>query len=178
YANPQRLNPGNISIIRSTVTPTDTPPADCGAAQPRNCDTAVFANPLSEYSIILNANGTVTVVDNGPALGNPNLSTGTDTLRNIQQLQFSGVTAPVPGRRFPVPGVVGLSQAAATTAITGAGLSVGNVTSGNSTTIAIGLVASSNPLAGTSLPANAPVDLVISLGTVVPTATGTLLGDG
>jgi Ca2+-binding RTX toxin-like protein len=75
FANPPRLNPGNITIIRSIVTPPAVP-ADCGAAHPQNCDTAVFANPLSEYAIVLNPNGSVTVRDNGPALGNPNLARG------------------------------------------------------------------------------------------------------
>src|SRR5262249_60268167 len=42
FSDPQRLNPGNISIVRSIVTPTDPRPADCGAATPRNCDAAGF----------------------------------------------------------------------------------------------------------------------------------------
>ena len=48
FSDPQRLNPGSISIVRSIVTPV-VPRPDCGAAHPLNCDTAVFANPIAEY---------------------------------------------------------------------------------------------------------------------------------
>src|SRR6185436_4522211 len=131
FSDPQRLNPGNISIVRSIVQ---------GA---RGLDTAVFANPLSEYDIRLNANGTLTVTDNGPAAGNPNLGTGTDTLRNIEFLQFSDVTIPAPGAIFrTVPNVVNQSQGAATANITAAGLVVGTVTTAASATIAEGRVIS------------------------------------
>src|SRR2546425_3665576 len=87
FADPQRLNPGNISIIRSIVTPV-VPPADCGAVTPLNCDTAVYNFPRAEYDITANANGTVTVTD-VPLLRAvaAHLSEGTDTLRNIEQLQ-------------------------------------------------------------------------------------------
>jgi len=155
----------------------DPGPADCGAAHPQNCDTAVFANPLAEYSIILNANGSVTVRDDGPAGGNPNPVTGTDTLLNIEQLQFSDVTIPVPAPRFTVPAVVGLPQATAESNIRAAGLRVGVVTTANSTTIHIGSVISSTPKEGTTVARNSLVDLVVSLGTVTPLVTGLPLGD-
>src|SRR5262245_37218659 len=41
FSDPQRLNPGNIRIVRTIVTPSAVAP-DCGNANPRNCDTAVF----------------------------------------------------------------------------------------------------------------------------------------
>ena len=104
--------------------------ADCGAAAPRNCDTAVFTFPIADYAIVLNANGTLTVTDIRPAAGHPPGATdGTDTLRNIEQLQFTDATAPSTSRagrgrwRDPhdaVPNVVGLTQAAATTTLTNA----------------------------------------------------------
>jgi beta-lactam-binding protein with PASTA domain/Ca2+-binding RTX toxin-like protein len=174
---PVHLSPGNIKIVKSIVTPTDTPPADCGAVLPLNCDTAVFPNPLSEYSIIVNANGTLTVIDAGPALANPNLGTGTDVLRNIEQLRFSDVTIPAPKALNTVPGVVGLTQAAATTAILNAGLTVGTVTSAPSTTIKIGLVSATSPNAGVTLAPLSKVNLVISTGTTVPVVAGRALGD-
>jgi beta-lactam-binding protein with PASTA domain len=172
FSNPPRLKPGNITFERSIVTPTDTPAPDCGAARPLNCDTAVFSNPIAEYSIVLNANGSVTVSDDGPALGNPNLTDGSDTLRNIEQLQFADVTVPVPQQLHTVPGVVGVPQAQAVAAILNAGLRVGTVTTANSITIGIGKVISATPREGTSLPANSPVDLVVSLGTVTPLVVG------
>src|SRR5207249_4566915 len=127
FSDPQRLNPGNISIVRSIVTPV-TPPADCGSPAPLNCDTAVYNFPRAEYDITANANGTVTVTD-VPLLRAvaAHLSEGTDTLRNIEQLQYSDMTIPVPVfvATAIVPNVIGLIDTAAAAAITAVGLQVG-----------------------------------------------------
>jgi hypothetical protein len=76
-----------------------------------------------------------------------------------------------------VPNVVGMSQAIAQTTITGAGLSVGAVTTGNSATVPSGQVISQNPSAGASAAANSAVAFVVSLGSApvnvtVPTVIG------
>ena len=63
-----------------------------------------------------------------------------------------------------VPNVVGLTQAAATTAITGAGLTVGTVTTQSSSTVASGNVISESPVAGTSVASGSAVNLVVSSG--------------
>ena len=63
-----------------------------------------------------------------------------------------------------VPNVVGLTQSAATTAITGAGLVVGTVTQQSSATVPAGSVISQNPAAGTSVAAGSAVNLVVSTG--------------
>ncbi|PYR33850.1 MAG: hypothetical protein DMF93_24400, partial [Acidobacteria bacterium] len=177
FADPQRLNPGNISIIRTIVTPSPQPPPDCGAVQPLNCDTAVFSNTRAEYDIAVNANGTVTVFNNPAKLMGGHLSDGTDILRNIEQLRFSDITIPTPKPLDTVPPVKGLTLAAATTAILNAGLTVGTVGSANSTLFHIGTVMFVNPLEGTVLPASSPVDLTISLGTITPIVVGVPLGD-
>jgi beta-lactam-binding protein with PASTA domain len=177
FADPQRLNPGNISIIRSIVTPNPQPPPDCGAVKPLNCDTAVFNFPRAEYDISVNANGTVTVFHNPAKLAGAHLIEGTDTLRNIEQLKFSDITIPTPKALNTVPNVLGLTQAAATTAILQAGLRVGTVTSANSTTFKIGTVLSSSPRPGVTLAPNSPVDIVISLGTITPLLVGVPLGN-
>jgi PASTA domain len=62
------------------------------------------------------------------------------------------------------PNVVGQTQAAATTAITGAGLSLGTVTTQASTTVTSGSVISQNPAAGTSVAKGGTVSLVVSSG--------------
>jgi beta-lactam-binding protein with PASTA domain/regulation of enolase protein 1 (concanavalin A-like superfamily) len=69
-----------------------------------------------------------------------------------------------------VPGVTGQPQAAASSAIVGAGLTVGTVTTASNPTIAIGSVVSQNPSAGTSVPAGTAVALVVSSGPVPPAA--------
>src|SRR5205823_173905 len=63
-----------------------------------------------------------------------------------------------------VPNVVGLTQAAATTTITGAGLVVGTVTTASSNTVPSGSVISENPVAGTQVNAGSAVNLVVSTG--------------
>jgi beta-lactam-binding protein with PASTA domain len=77
--------------------------------------------------------------------------------------------------KVTVPNVVGLTQAGATTAITGAGLAVGSVSTQNSSTVAAGLVISESPSAGSSVAANSAVSFVVSTGVakvVVPNVVG------
>jgi PASTA domain len=77
-----------------------------------------------------------------------------------------------------VPNVVGDAQAAATTAITGAKLTVGAVTQASSATVAKGNVISETPAAGTSAASGSAVALVVSSGPATTTYTigGTLIG--
>jgi len=63
-----------------------------------------------------------------------------------------------------VPNVVGQSQSQASTAISGAGLSIETVTTQSSTTVPVGDVISQSPAAGASVPAGWPVDLSVSSG--------------
>jgi beta-lactam-binding protein with PASTA domain/6-phosphogluconolactonase (cycloisomerase 2 family) len=63
-----------------------------------------------------------------------------------------------------VPNVVGSTQAAATTAITGAGLTVGSVSMQASNTVAAGSVISQNPAAGASVASGSAVNLTVSSG--------------
>ncbi|MEM9171660.1 MAG: PASTA domain-containing protein, partial [Pseudomonadota bacterium] len=64
----------------------------------------------------------------------------------------------------PAPNVVGLTQAAATTALNNAGLVVGTVTTQFSSTVAAGDVISQNPASGTVVAVGSAVDLVVSDG--------------
>ena len=69
-----------------------------------------------------------------------------------------------PSGTTSVPNVVNLTQAAATTTLTGAGLVVGTVTPQSSATVPSGSVISQNPTAGTSVAAGSAVALVVSTG--------------
>ncbi len=75
-----------------------------------------------------------------------------------------------------VPNVVGDTQTAASSAITGAGLTVGAVTNASSTSVASGDVISENPAAGASVASGSAVVLVISSGPPTYTIGGTLIG--
>jgi Ca2+-binding RTX toxin-like protein len=160
-----RINPGAISIVRSIVTPT-VGAADCLAAVPLNCDTAVFTGPLADYIITVAADGTLTVQHTATVR-----SDGTDTVRNVERLQFADtiIAAPTPAPvGTPVPNVTGLTVADATARITAAGLRVGTISSVNSNTVPAGLVLSTNPLAGVGVAPGSFVNLVVSLGPLVP----------
>ena len=63
-----------------------------------------------------------------------------------------------------VPNVVGMTEAAARTAITGAGLKVGTVTRQTSTGVTSGNVISQTPAGATQALTGSSVDLVISSG--------------
>src|SRR6202011_5379022 len=66
--------------------------------------------------------------------------------------------------KMTVPNVEGLTQAAATTAISAAKLTVGAVTQQTSNTVATGKVISQDPASGSSVAQGSPVNLVISAG--------------
>jgi Ca2+-binding RTX toxin-like protein len=174
FADPQRLNPGNIQIVRSIVTDPAVP-ADCGVAAPRNCDTAVFSGLRAEYLISSNADGSLTVQDTvalrrNPALGQGAANDGTDTLRNFERLQFADGVIAAPGAApvgTPVPNIVGQTQAAAQTAITNAGL-VSSITRANNPAVACGIVIDQSPIAGTGVAAGSTVSFTVSLGPAVP----------
>jgi len=75
-----------------------------------------------------------------------------------------------------VPNVVGATQAAATTALTGAGLTVGAVTQASSTSTVSGAVISESPAAATSVAKGVAVALVVSSGPP-PVSVPNVVGD-
>jgi len=88
-----------------------------------------------------------------------------------------------------VPGIVGQVQPAAETVLTGAGLTVGTVTTQPSDTVPSGTVISQSPAAGASVTAGSAVNLVVSsgpspiivpgvVGQVQPAAEAVLTGAG
>jgi beta-lactam-binding protein with PASTA domain/Ca2+-binding RTX toxin-like protein len=176
FSDPQRLNPGNITIVRTIVTPA-VPAPDCPAlpapvGTAKNCDTAVYQGPRSNYAITSLAGGVVRVTALGPVAGIVGTTEGTDTLRNIERIQFADGTINAPSigggnTTVPVPNVVGLPQAAAALSITQASL-VASATSANNPTVAIGNVISQSPAAGVSRPFGSTVSIVVALGALAP----------
>jgi Animal haem peroxidase/Fibronectin type III domain/RTX calcium-binding nonapeptide repeat (4 copies) len=87
------VDPGNLVAVREILDPTGNPMGltantgalrDCGAVAAANCDTAVFSGPLAGYTIVRNADGSVTISDAAAAAVD-----GTDTLWNIERAQFA-----------------------------------------------------------------------------------------
>ena len=75
------IDPGQLVAVREIVA---APAGDTGV------DTAVFLAPRASYTVVRNANGSVTVTQTGAVdRTTQKVSDGTDTLRNIERLQFS-----------------------------------------------------------------------------------------
>jgi hypothetical protein len=112
--------------------------------------------PLALAAVDLNGDGfPELLVGTVDVTGSGNLS----VFLNANAWGVAGAPAPV-----AVPNVVNSTQAAATTAITGAGLVLGTVTSQSSATVASGSVISESPSAGTSVAAGSSVNLTVSTG--------------
>jgi beta-lactam-binding protein with PASTA domain/serine/threonine protein kinase len=71
-----------------------------------------------------------------------------------------------------VPQVTGLTEAAAQAELRKAGLTPGSVTTAASDTIPVGVVISTNPVAGTSWPQAKPVGITVSAGPPLPNFVG------
>jgi beta-lactam-binding protein with PASTA domain/beta-glucanase (GH16 family) len=99
-----------------------------------------------------NANGAFLAVAEVTANGSSKTASST----------FSVIGAPT--TNVTVPNVVGDTQAAATSAITGAGLVLGSVNTQSSTTVARGNVISQSPAAATSVASGSAVNLIVSSG--------------
>ena len=106
------------------------------------------------------------------AAGASTTSTNTFTMQQDRTVAFNpaSLTWAVTGTAFDVvPNVVGATQAAATSAITGAGLVVGTVTTASSSTVTSGDVISETPGASTNVAVGSAVNLTVSTGPALGT---------
>jgi Ca2+-binding RTX toxin-like protein len=133
-----QVDPGNLVIVRYLVD----------NAGPSDVDTAVYSGPRSQYTITLNANGSVNVLDSASVGAEADAAPkgeGFDTLWNIEQLQFADqlvtvgaatapavTTAPTAAAGVAFPSTVtGVTSAAQTVTVTNSGnapLSVSGLT--------------------------------------------------
>jgi Ca2+-binding RTX toxin-like protein len=97
-----KVDPGNLVIVREIVSNPG----------PLDVDTAAYVGPQADYDITV-AGGVVTVVHARNTAAKPGNNDGTDTLRNIERLQFADGTIPVPGVSTPAP-VISLSPTSLT----------------------------------------------------------------
>jgi beta-lactam-binding protein with PASTA domain len=124
--------------------------------------TAITAAKLTVGTVTQQASNTVAtgnVISEEPASGT-SLAEGSP----VNLVISSG-----PQMMMTVPNVEGLTQAAATTAITGAKLMIGTITQQTSKTMVTGNVISQDPASGSSLAQGSPVNLVISSGPQIAT---------
>jgi Ca2+-binding RTX toxin-like protein len=161
------VDTGNLVAVREIVTPATVPAADCGSVARLNCDTAVFVGPRARYVITANANGTVTVRDTTSAVPAPGVvvkGDGTDTLRNIEALQFTDQTVLI-----RTPGAPTLLTATA---------SAGAFTSGTATVTWSAPAANGSPAVSSYLVTATPtgVGVAVSRSFASSARTGTVTG--
>jgi beta-lactam-binding protein with PASTA domain len=101
-------------------------------------------------------------VANAGTLATINDTAPTSDRWNLASVEILAANASQP--TVAVPAVVGLTQAAAASSLSGNGLTVGTVTSASSTTVPAGTVISQNPIAGTQVASGSAVALVVSSG--------------
>ena len=133
-----------------------------GTGTPTDCTPSFSLTPGGECNLSISFSPQIA--------GNPLTRTAvfTDNALNAtsanQTVALSGTGIQVQPTTIPVPNVVGQSQSAATTAITGATLALGNVSTAFSSIVPAGSVVSQDPAAGAQVTAGATVALVISTG--------------
>jgi beta-lactam-binding protein with PASTA domain len=144
-----------VSLVVSSGAPQVATPNVAGLTQAA-ATTAITNAGLTVGAVTTASSRTVasgSVISQDPSGG-----TQVDTGSAVSLVVSSGVVAGM------VPDVAGFTQAAATTAITNAGLTVGAVTTASSTTVASGSVISQDPSGGTQLDTGSAVSLVVSSG--------------
>jgi PASTA domain/PKD domain len=123
---------------------------------------ALINNPPQGMAIT--GTGLITWIPNATQIGDFSIKvTVTDNILPLVLVEQS-FTITVKAATVTVPDVVGLSQTAAQTAITGANLTVGTITQASSAAVPSGNVISQNPVAGATVAKNTAVALEISTG--------------
>ncbi len=148
--------------IGSSPPPTVLVPNVVGQTQAA-ATSAITSAGLTVGAVTQQSSSTVAsgnVISESPAAG-----TSVTSASAVNLVVSSGAPPPT---QVAVPNVVGQTQAAATSAITSAGLTAGTVTMQSSTTVASGSVISESPAAGTSVASASAVNLVVSSGATPP----------
>ena len=142
-----------LTFTPSTTLPSCTPPIT--GLVPLSLDASLQITINGPSGAVVELSGLSI-----PGLANADFSNGTV---GFDVTGASSVTTkPNPTSGLVVPNVVGLTEAAATSAITGAGLVLGTVTQQSSSTVAIGNVISESPTAGTAVNGGSRVNLTVS----------------
>jgi len=151
----QALPGSTLKLIVSTGAPPVTVPNVVGMSQSA-ATMAIESAGLGFGRITTQTSTTVAagfVISQNPPVG-------------VQVTQGSAVALVISSGppQVTVPNVVGLTQAAATSALQNAGFVLGSVATQASSTVAAGSVASQSPAAGSQAASGTAVNLVISIG--------------
>jgi hypothetical protein len=127
------VDPGNIVAVREVITPA-VPAADCNAAVPANCDTALFSGPQSEYDISSTPASAFALAGITVAHVGGTAADGIDMLRNVERLSFCVTPGAVRGTcdlRSTV--VIGAPAPAPAAGLSATSLAFGSVNTGVTT---------------------------------------------
>src|SRR5271165_3386696 len=144
-----------VNLVISSGPPMVTVPKVEGLTQDA-ATTAITAAKLTGGTVTQQTSNTVAtgnVISQDPASGN-----------SVAQGSRVNLVISLGPQMVTVPNVEGLTQDAATTAITAAKLTVGTITQQTSNTVVIGNVISQDPASGSSVAQGSQVNLVISSG--------------
>ncbi len=185
-----------LNSVNSTWPPANVPPCVTLTATPASVPAGSAATlswfssgvPSGSYCTLSASGGTFATPNTHEPANGTGVSTGTLSSPGTYQAMLScpgtgttsgfataEVTVSAP-TNVMVPSVVGLNQAAATSAITAAGLTLGSLTQMHSSTVPSGNVISESPTAGSSVAQGSPVSLVVSSGPA-QVAVPNVLGD-
>jgi beta-lactam-binding protein with PASTA domain len=146
--------PGSAVALVVSLGPANvTVPNVVGLTQAAAQASLTGAGLASTVTTVNNAAAAGTVIAQTPA-GGASVAPGSNV----------ALTVSLGPANVPVPNVVGLTQAAATTALVNGQLAVGTVSQAASNTVPAGSVISSTPAAGTLVAPNSAVALVVSSG--------------
>jgi beta-lactam-binding protein with PASTA domain len=180
------------TVVAGTVI-NQSPAGGVEAAEGSVISLVVSSGPAPAFILVPDVTG-LTQANAESAVSNASLSVGTISTASSATVAAGNVISQTPAAGsevaagstvdllvstgpaiVTVPAVIGQSQANAEAAIIGAGLTVGNVSTTNSNTVAAGDVISQTPAGGTDVTEGTAVDLVISSGpalVVVPNVVG------
>jgi hypothetical protein len=158
--NPATFATAPVAINPTTITMTATTGTD---------DTGPVEYYFAETSG--NPGGSNSGWQSNPIYNDNGLNPGTQYTYTVQMRDSLGNTGIVSSPQsattlVTVPDVVGLEQAAAESAITGADLVVGTVTTSYSSTVPLGRIISQNPVGGIAVQPGSSVNITASLGTL------------
>jgi len=156
-----------VALIISSGSGPVTVPNVVGQAQ----STATGTLTGLGLSVTATMQASTTVASGKVISETPTAGTSVSGGTNVALVVSSGAGA-------AVPSVVGDTQAAATSAITGAGFAVGIVSTQSSNSIAAGIVISQNPAAGANAGTGSKVNLVVSNGTTAANTLSVVVDQG
>ncbi len=156
------LGAPGVAILSTTINSTYSSMSGTSMAAPHVSGAAALLLSACSLTTAELKAALLTAVDPIPAMAGVTTTGG--------RLNVNNAIRVCPPIAVNVPNVLGLTQAAATTSLTGAGLVVGTVSTATSATVAAGNVISQSPGSGTSVARGTAVTLTISLG---PASTST-----